>query len=306
VAGELGNLEADFFERGILVALVEGLGNPRGDEAHFGFLHAARGECGCADANSRGFERRVRVVGNGILVYGDTGLAEGQFSFRAENAFLENVDKHQVIVSAAGDDAETCFLQGKRKRLGVADDLRGVGLEVGAQRFAKGHGLGGDDMHEWTALLTWEDGLVNGGSETLPGKDQAGARPAQRLVRGGSGDMRMGHRRGMDSACHQAGDVRHVEDIDGTHFVCDLAHARKIPKPWVGAAATDNRLGLFTLGDGFEFVVVDEFSIAPDLIKRGAVELAAEAEPVPVGEVAAVGEIEAENCVAGLQDRGIG
>ena len=43
-----------------------------------------------------------------------------------------------------------------------------------------------------------------------------------------------------------------------------------------------------------------------DLVEGGAVELAAEAEPVAVGEVAAVGEVEAEDGVAGLQDRGIG
>ena len=46
--------------------------------------------------------------------------------------------------------------------------------------------------------------------------------------------------------------------------------------------------------------------VAADLVEGGAIELAAEAEPVAVGEMAAVGEIEAEDGVAGLQDRGVG
>ncbi len=45
------------------------------------------------------------------------------------------------------------------------------------------------------------------------------------------------------------------------------------------------------------------FGVAPHLIKSGPVELAAEAQPMAVGEVAAVRQVEAENGVAGLQNR---
>ena len=79
------------------------------------------------------------------------------------------------------------------------------------------------------------------------------------------------------------------------------AHARKIPKPRIGAGAADDGLGLFALGNRFQLVVVDQLGIAAHVIERGPVELAAEAELVPVGQVAAVREIEAENRVAGLQ-----
>ena len=65
-------------------------------------------------------------------------------------------------------------------------------------------------------------------------------------------------------------------------------------------------LGFSRVGDGFELVVVDGFGVAADVIERGAIQLAAEAEPVAVGEVAAVGKIEAENGVARLQHRGVG
>ena len=46
--------------------------------------------------------------------------------------------------------------------------------------------------------------------------------------------------------------------------------------------------------------------VAADLVEGGAIELAAEAELVAMGEMAAMREIEAEDGVAGLQDRGVG
>ena len=161
-------------------------------------------------------------------------------------------------------------------------------------------------MHERTALLAGEDCFVDGRGEILSADDEAGAGAAQSFVRGGGGDVRVRHGRRMHAAGNQAGDVGHVEDVDGADLVGDLAHAGEVPEARIGAAAADDGLGLFALGNGFEFVVVDEFGVAADLVEGGAVELAAEAEPVSVGEVAAVREVEAEDGVAGLQDRGVG
>ena len=190
--------------------------------------------------------------------------------------------------------------------LGVGDSLRGVGAELRAQRFSERHGLGGDDVHERTALLAGEDCLVDGRGEILTADDEAGARATQCLVRGCGGDVRVRHGRRMHAASDEAGDVGHVEDIDRADFVGDLAHAGEVPETRIGAAAADDGLGLFAHGDGFKLVVVDELGVAADLVKGGAIELAAEAEPVAVGKVAAVSEVEAENGVARLQDRGIG
>ena len=60
-------------------------------------------------------------------------------------------------------------------------------------------------------------------------------------------------------------------------------------------------LGFFAEGDGFELVVVDGFGVAADLVADDAVELAGEVEFVAVGEVSAMGEVEAEDAVAGLE-----
>ena len=65
-------------------------------------------------------------------------------------------------------------------------------------------------------------------------------------------------------------------------------------------------LGFSAIGDGFHLVVVDGLGVAAHVIERGAVQLAAEAQPVAVRQVAAVRKIEAENGVARLQDRRVG
>ena len=72
-----------------------------------------------------------------------------------------DVDEHQVIVGAAGDEAEAGRLQLLGQRLGVGDHLRGVRLELRLQRLAEGDRLGGDDVHERPALHAGEDGRVD-------------------------------------------------------------------------------------------------------------------------------------------------
>ena len=47
-----------------------------GDLEHFFFFHPARGDGGRADADAAGFEDRVGVEGNSVLVHGDAGAIE--------------------------------------------------------------------------------------------------------------------------------------------------------------------------------------------------------------------------------------
>ena len=68
-------------------------------------------------------------------------------------------------------------------------------------------------------------------------------------MRGGHDDMRVRNWRGMHSGGNQAGEVRHVDDEEGADFVGDLAHARKVEGAGIGAAAADDHLRLFALGN---------------------------------------------------------
>ena len=72
----------------------------------------------------------------------------------------------------------------------------------------------------------------------------------------------------MHAARDQAGNVRHVEDVNRAHLVGDLAHAREIPQARIGAGAADDDLRLFALGNGFHLVVVDGLGVAANVSRR--------------------------------------
>jgi hypothetical protein len=101
-----------------------------------------------------------------------------------------------------------------------------------------------------------------------------------------------------------------VVDIVGAHLVGDGAHPLEVPQARIGAGAADDHLGLFCDGGSFHLVVIDGLGVFADVVKGGVVELAAEAELVAVGQVAAMRKVEAEDGVAGLDDgavsRGVG
>ena len=231
-----------------------------------------------------------------------------------QDALLEDIDERRGgVVSAAGDEAVAGLPQTISQRPGVGDDLRGVGAKFGAQHFGERDSFSSDAMHERATLLAGENRPVNFLAESLiwlcadhhifADDDEAGARAAQGLVRGGCSDVRVGHRRRMNAARYETRDVRHVEDVIRAHLIGDLAHARKIPEiSMISAGAADDDLRLFLERNRFEFVVVDCICIAADVVEGGPIELAGEAEPVAMREVAAVRQIEAQNRVARLQD----
>ena len=67
---------------------------------------------GGADAQAGGDERRLGVVGDRVLVQRDAGAVERLLGHLAGDAEGPEVDEHEVVVGAAGDDAEALVGQG--------------------------------------------------------------------------------------------------------------------------------------------------------------------------------------------------
>ena len=66
-------------------------------------------------------------------------------------------------------------------------------------------------MNQWSALLAGENTSVDCSGKLLLAQDHAGAGSAKRLMRGGGDEVRMGYRRRMNAASHQAGEMRHID-----------------------------------------------------------------------------------------------
>mgnify|MGYP002064718662 CR=1 FL=1 len=74
-------------------------------------------------------------------------------------------------------------------------------------------------------------------SDSAVSDDEAAARSAQRLVGGRGDDVRVRHRRRMRTAGDQAGDVRHVHQQIGAHFVGDGAKTQPAHDTGIGVKA---------------------------------------------------------------------
>ncbi|PQM44512.1 hypothetical protein C1Y40_05332 [Mycobacterium talmoniae] len=122
---------------------------------------------------------------------------------------------------------------------------------------------------------------VDGVGVLRDGQDQPAARPAQRLVRRGGGDVGVRHRilvAGEHLAGHQPGEVRHVHHQRGAHLVGDLAHRGEVDPPRVGGVAGNQDQRPEFAGGGRERIVVQQLGF-----RVGAVAALVEHFPGDVG-----------------------
>ena len=68
-----------------------------------------------AEADARGDERLLRIVGNAVLVAGEAGADERLLRDVALQALRPEIDQHQVVVGAARDDVEADALAASRR-----------------------------------------------------------------------------------------------------------------------------------------------------------------------------------------------
>src|SRR5439155_3096815 len=153
-SGEFAYFFTDAIQRRFLGAILQRFRDQVGNLEHFFFFHAARGDCGRAHADASGFERRAGVERNRILVYGNSRAIENFLRFFSVEVLRAKIDKHQVIIGAAGDDAVTVLGDAGGERFRVHHDLALIIAELRLQRFVETNRFGGDHVHQRTALDT--------------------------------------------------------------------------------------------------------------------------------------------------------
>ena len=97
------------FDGGELGGVAFGINHaiePGSDLFDFGLFQAAGGEGGGADADAGGFHRFAGVERDHVFVDDDTGGLEPAFDGGAGEVgvFAAEVDEHEVVVGAAGDE----------------------------------------------------------------------------------------------------------------------------------------------------------------------------------------------------------
>src|SRR6185312_14929959 len=184
---------------------LEGRGDDVCDLGKLLVAETTGGERRGTDAHARRGQRRARVERHGVAVHRDADRVQDVFRILAVNGGAPQVDQHEVHVGAAGEQVDAGRLRvGRGKPLGkdlcAADGALLTIFELRLRRELERRGLGGDHVHERTALLAGEDvGVDLLVDVEVVRQDEAGARPADRLVHGGRGDVRVRHRGGVQA-----------------------------------------------------------------------------------------------------------
>lgn len=100
----------------------------------------------------------------------------------------------------------------------------------------------------------------------------------------------------------ESGEVGHVDHEVGTDRVGDAAELGEVELTGVGRPACDDELRLVLVGEAFDLGHVDASGLGVEAVGDDRVEAAGEVDLHSVGEVAAVGEVEAEDGVAGTDE----
>ena len=192
-------------------------------------------------------------------------LVQPLLDFLTGQILLCEVDQHQVVVSAAGNDINASLLQTFAEGGCIVLDLLHINLEGRVQSFFEADCLRCDHMLEGAALCAGEDTLVE--VVLLCGlfhcKDHAASGAAQGLVGRCGNNIRIGEGTGMkaghDKAC-DVGDVSHQDcaaciscfaelfEVDGSAIsgcACNdhLGHYSMYRKYWPGCRVSDVRPG---------------------------------------------------------------
>ena len=210
-------------------------------------------------------------------------------------------DQKQVIVCAAADDAESALSYGRRHRFRVGHHLLLVFLERRLHRFFQTHGFGCDGVDERPTLRSGEGQLVQFLGERGFAENHAAARSAERLVGGGGNDVRVGNRAGMHACGDQPRDVRHVHKENRADRFRGFGDALEIDDARVRACSCHNHFRFVLACQALDFDVIDALVFFAHAVGHELVHAAGKIQGMPVGQVAAVGEIHAQNRIAWLQ-----
>ena len=156
-------------------------------------------------------------------------------------------------------------------------------------------------MHQRSTLNTWKDLAVQAFTVLLLGQNQASSRASHGFMGRGCNIIGTGHRRGMDTCCHQPGNMGHIHHKEGINLISYCAKCLKINKTGIGTGTSHNHSGPVFMSDTLHFLHVDHACFLINSIRYEIEKLSREVDWTTMGEVSTMGEIHAQHLVAGVQ-----
>ncbi len=165
----------------------------------------------------------------------------------------------------------------------------------------EGHGLSGDDVLERTTLPAGEDSLVDGDRVFGFRQDAPASRSAKGLVRGERDDVGTWNRIGIYTAGNQAGHMCRIEQEVRADLVGDCFERFWVDTPRIARRPGDDHLRTMLQSQIADLVHVDALVSGRDLVGDEVVELAADVDRRPVGEMTTVIEAQPQDRVADIE-----
>ena len=229
-------------------------------------------------------------------------ITHQQISHFSSHPDATQIQQHHVVVGAVADDIDAAGDQLFSEGCRIGNHLLAIGLKRRLQCFPEGHSLGSDHVLQRAALAAREHGLIElFGELGIAAEDQAAAGAAQGLVGGGGHHIAMGDRAGMHSSGHEAGDVGHIGQQIGTHFISDGAEGGEVDGAWICGVATNNQLRLVLQSQLADRLHIEALGLLVDAVLDDVEPLAADVDRGTMGQVTAMGQIEPHDRVARLQ-----
>jgi hypothetical protein len=189
-----------------------------------------------------------------------------------------------VVVCAVGNKLESELLECYFKLLGVLDDLLLVELEVLSLCLLQRDSKRSDGVVVGSALVTREDGEVDGSFEIVEGllaglrvslayslaeEDHCATGSTERLVGGGGDNVAVWEGRLVDASRNKTRNVCHVHHQVASDLVGNLAHTGVVNFAAVSGCAGYKDLGAVHERVLLKLVVVDDASVEVDAVREG-------------------------------------
>ena len=111
-------------------------------------------------------------------------------------------------------------------------------------------------------------------------------------------NIRKRNRRRMNSCGHQTGNVRHIHHQVSIYRFGNFTKCFKIKDARVSTRSGDNHLWPVFFSEADQFLIVNGSGIFSDTIMNKIVKLSRKTGRASVGQMSAVGQVHAENCIS--------
>ena len=165
-----------------------------------------------------------------------------------------------MVVCAAGYQCKALCQKFFCQSLCICHNLLCISLELRLQAFTKSHSLSCDDVHQWTALDSRENSLVELVfiCKLLAREDHSAPWSTESLVGCSCGYMCIWDGAWMETSCYKTCDVSHVHHKDRSYRVCNLTESLEVNHTRICGGTCDDKLWLAFRGNPCNFVIVDE------------------------------------------------